>query len=179
MSELDNGIKQPIRIYDDISKQNWRREWVHNGLSKRKVILNPYNSILPFQLRRKTSPDVITDFDLYRFNEATGAFEFYVNLLTIIPAPLSDHLKIAQMQPFDNIIWRPRNSFTSNLICGYYYFYISDGTIEGWSEVFHVSDEFPAIATKPIVILSDSTVLGSYNLESKPGTVLNASNNIF
>jgi hypothetical protein len=147
------GMKQPLRFYDSTAKQNWRRIYANGaGLENAQTLINPENSIIPFQIRRKKSLNVIAVFDLYQYDNTLDDFVFELDVLTIIPAPLSNHLRVVQTSEVDNIIWNPRLSFTSDLTCGLKYIHLSDGVFNWYSEVFRVC-EFDDTVTKNVSIM--------------------------
>lgn len=151
------GIKQPLRFYDSLDKQNWRRVYANGaGLENAQTLINPENSIIPFQIRRKKSLNVIAVFDLYQYDNALDDFVFELDILTIIPAPLSNHLRVVQCSEVDNIIWNPRLSFTSDLTCGLKYIHLSDGVFNWYSEVFRV-ECFDDTVTKNVSVLPNVT----------------------
>lgn len=138
---IENGIKQPLRFYDTIEKQNFRRSWANDaGLEDAQLVICPKNSIIPFQLRRKRSLNPVVLFDLYSFDVATNDFIFDLNLFTLIPAPTTNHLSIVQLSQVDQIIWNPKLSFTSDLPCGRHYVKLSDGVSYWYSEVFKTAN---------------------------------------
>lgn len=145
MSGINEGIKQPLRFYDSVDKQNFRREWIHDsGLVNQKkqggvnVVINPINTIIPFQIRRRKNPNPVTVFDLYAYDTVSETFIYDQNLITNIVGTFSDNMRIVQTQVADNIIWQPRESFINNLPCGLYYVVVSDGITTWYSEVFEV-----------------------------------------
>ena len=138
MPRIDSTIIQPLRWYDSTDKQNFRRSWVKNGLRKFNVIINPAHSIIPFQVRRPHSVSPVTILDLY--NAETDLFE--ENILSLLPAPTNDHIKIYQSGVFDNIVFSQVSALTSNLTGGYYYLHLSDGVRNFYSEVFMVSCDY-------------------------------------
>ena len=145
---IDAGIIQPLKWYDTKDKQNFRRSWVKNGLRKFNVLLNPQNSILPFQIRRYHSIRPITILDLYDAENDT----FYEDILVKLAAPINDHLRIWQMGTADNIVYSQKKAFTSNLDCGIYYLHLSDGINNWYSEVFTVINGFELQTNKPFII---------------------------
>lgn len=170
MSEIDNGIRQPLKFYDAVSKQHWRQKWVNNGgLTSRHFLLNPQNSILPFQIRRRKSAAAITTFDLYTYDNATDDFFWDMDLFSIIPAPSTSHLRVIQMQNVDNIVWYPLANFRENLSCGLHYVVLSDGTNYWYSEVFGVIDAWTDTTVGYMWAFYDRTVVGT-NYISKDGT---------
>ena len=174
MSNIENGIKQPLRWYDDVGKQNWRQKHVHGGGLKNEngvcmTAICPTNQIIPWQVRRRRSAAVITSLDLYRLDDATGEFVYHMNVLSEIPAPQTSCLNIIQLQTADNIVWNPTKDINTSLINGYYYLYLSDSYNEWWSEVFYVDCELTDNVQKPISIFGDAAVTGSEIL-SKDGT---------
>lgn len=151
------GMKQPLRFYDSTAKQNWRRIYANGaGLENAQTLINPENSIIPFQIRRKKSLNVIAIFDLYSYDSSINDFVFEIDLLTLIPAPLSNHLRVVQCSEVDNIIWNPRLSFTSNLTGGLKYIHLSDGVFHWYSEVFRV-ECFDDTVTKNVSVLPNVT----------------------
>lgn len=157
MSGIDDGIKQPLRFYDKLEKQNFRREWIKDtGLTDWNVLINPANIIMPFQIRRRRSPNLITTFDLYTYNALTKDFEFDLSVFTIIDGSTVDHLRVLQMQGVDNIVWNPRKSFLQNLDCGLHYIHLSDGVFNWYSEVFKVDELLDTESVKRISILPKS-----------------------
>lgn len=167
MSGINEGIKQPLRFYDTPDKQNWRKCHVHGaGFADQMVVLNPENTIIPFQIRRKRSSHPVTVFDLWKWDDSINDFAYDFNLLTIIPAPTTDHMRVIQMQQVDNIVWYPKDSFTANLDCGLYYVVVGDGITTWYSEVFKVisgfnSEEITYITTLPIAIgLQQEEIIG-------------------
>ena len=173
MSDIDGGIKQPLRFWDSVDKQNWRKSWIKNGLMPEAVLICPENAIVPFQIRRRRSPLPITTFDLYTYDEASNAFVYDMDLFTVIPAPLTNHLRVIQLETADNIIWYPQADFTTALLCGLHYVHISDGTNNWYSEVFSVIGGFSDNTTGYISIFSDPHAVGDHTL-SKDGTVASA-----
>ena len=136
---IESGIKQPLRFYDAIGKQNFRREWANDtGLTEHNVLINPYNTIVPFQIRRVASLNPIVLFDLYTYNDITGDFYYDLDVFSIMAGSSTDHLRVVQVSDVDNIIWNPISNFTNILNCGFHYVYLSDGVSEWWSEVFRV-----------------------------------------
>lgn len=174
MSEIDNGIKQPLRFYDEVTKQNFRHEWVKDGgLRDHHILICPENAIVPFQVRRRRSAAVVTTFDLYSYDGSTGAWGWELDLLSVIPAPSTNHLKVIQMETADNIVWYPTADFTTPLSCGLHYVHLSDGVNDWYSEVFQVVADFTDTTKTYISIFSDATVTGQVIL-SKDGTTNNA-----
>lgn len=174
MSNIENGIKQPLRWYDDIDKQNWRQDHTNGGGLKNKsgvclVAICPTNQIIPWQVRRRRSHAVITSLDLYKLDETTGEFNYELNVLTEIPAPQTSCLNIIQLSTADNIVWNPTKDINTPLTNGYYYLYLSDGYNEWWSEVFFVDCELEDVEEKPIGIFGDAAVTG-HDIVSKDGT---------
>lgn len=178
MSQIDNGIKQPLRFYDSVDKQNWRRSWVKSGLRDRMTLLCPKNAIVPFQIRRRKSPNPLTIFDLYMFDYAIDDFTFAADMFALIPAPTTTHLKIIQMQVADNIIWNPQASLSIDLDCGYYYVHISDGTDNWYSEVFMV-DDFTVSNTELLHAIEDHTIVGVNAIIPSLGNNIVLSSKIF
>ena len=174
MSSIENGIKQPLRWYDDIDKQNWRQKHVHGGGFKNEngvclVAVCPTNQIIPWQVRRRRSSAAITSLDAYRLDEATGEFVYHMNVLREIPAPQTSCLSIIQLQTADNIVWNPTKDINTPLTNGYYYLYLSDGNNEWWSEVFYVDCDLSDKVDKPISVLGDASITGG-GILSKDGT---------
>ena len=168
MSGIDNGIKQPLRFYDSVSKQNFRKSWVSDGgidvgLTFPNVLICPQNAIVPFQIRRRRSAATITTFDLYTWDNEAQVFILDYSLLTVIPAPITNHLRIIQMENVDNIAWYPLADFTASLDTGLHYVHLSDGTTNWYSEVFNV-ECFSDNTIDVIQILTNPTVTGSYSL---------------
>lgn len=167
MSDIDNGIKQPLRFYDDVEKQNWRKCYARDaGLKKEAVLVCPQNAIVPFQIRRRRNPNPVTVFDLYTWNGTD--FEYDLNLLTNIPAPTTNHLKIIQMQTTDNIVWFPQADFINPIACGLHYVHVSDGTNNWYSEVFQVINGFTDNTTGYISTFHGDKVTGTYVLGKNP-----------
>lgn len=186
MSDIDNGIKQPLRFYDSVSKQNWRKAWVRDGgdivgLDKFATIVCPENAIIPFQIRRRRSPALITTFDLYSWDDNLRDFVLYYDILATIPSPQTNHLKVIQLQTVDNIVWYPQADLTSMLPCGLHYVHLSDGTNNWYSEVFNVVSGWSDNTAATISIFSDATVTGSTDLskDGTPGGAILSSNKPF
>lgn len=188
MSEIDNGIKQPLRFYDAVSKQNWRKHWVGNGLKFRVntddtgvtiPVICPENAIIPFQIRRRRSPNAITTFNLYTWDDAADDFVFNLDLFTIIPAPSTNHLSIVQLETADNIVWNPIADFTSDLDCGAHYVHLSDGSNNWYSEVFVVRADFRATNKTFVEIFSDATAVSGDRLIRSTGNYLIKDNKPF
>lgn len=156
--KIDAGIVQPLKWYDTIEKQNFRREWVKTGLRNYNVLLTPKNSILPFQVRRYHSLLPITTLDLY--DAITDTFE--VDILAKLPAPANNHIKIYQMGIADNIVFTQTTAFAANLDEGTYYLHLSDGVNNFYSEVFKVMCYAPT--TKSVVNQLEAEKIPSANI---------------
>ncbi|MDD2287022.1 MAG: hypothetical protein PHU98_06155 [Mariniphaga sp.] len=160
-SFINNGIKQPLRFYDSVTKQNYRSAWVskqNGGFDEFEVLICPENAIVPFQVRRMASPLPVSVFNIY--NIVAGTWTFYLDLFTIIPAPTTNHLSIVQCGPVDNIIWNPLADFTTPLPCGFYYVEVGDGVTTFYSEVFRVIADFTVSVQNKLKLLDDPTVTG-------------------
>lgn len=166
MSSIDHGIKQPLRFWDNVARQNWRQEWQKNiGLAKPEaVLINPVNTIVPFQLRRRRSVSVITTFDLYSWNGSD--FVYSLDLTTIVTVGLTTHMKIISMEYADNILWNPVASFTSDLTCGLHYVHVSDGTNNWYSEVFEVITDLDTEEDHPLGYYDDANTVGSFDVSA-------------
>ena len=161
MSALSDGIKQPLRFYDSVDKQNYQQSWVKEGLQdKFQLLINPANVIMPFQLRRRRSATTITTFDLYTYNSVYGQFNLDYSILSVISGVITDHLRIVQSGTMDNIIWNPQESFTSDMDCGLHYVHLSDGISNWYSEVFQVEEDLIADVTRRVSVLPVGRGLG-------------------
>lgn len=170
MSEIGNGIKQPLRWYDDIDKQNINLQWIADGgsgTSKVETVIVTQNAFIPFQIRRRHSSRPVTEFKL--FSLVGGTFIYTLDVLSVIPAPTTNHLKIIQMGAVDNIVWYPLAELTMDIHCGLHYLYLTDGINEWWSEIFRVVEDFEDMPVNSIAILEDYTVQ-SNDIVSKDGT---------
>jgi hypothetical protein len=187
MSEIDNGIKQPLRFYDSVTKQNWRQKHVNDGGLRFSVndnntgvsivLINPINTIVPFQLRRRRSPNPVTVFDLYSWDGSD--FSLDIDLFTITPAPTTNHLRIVQMQYADNIVWFPTAEFTSPISCGAHYIHISDGSNNWYSEVFVADGDLEAENTTYVTDFSDPVAVNIDRLIQSAGNYLVKDNKPF
>ena len=177
---IEAGIKQPLRFYDALEKQNFRREWVLKGLDKQSVLIMPENAIIPFQIRRKRSLAQVTTFNLYTYDVATNEFYYNLNILMLIPAPITNHLKIVQMQTSDNIVYFQTADLSSNLPCGLHYIHISDGINDFYSEVFMVVADFTDNSRVYAINYTDNfSVIGGNRIIKKANTFLIKKNNPF
>lgn len=166
---IDNGIKQPLRIYSDQNLQNMLRPWVADGgsgLSDRECVIVTKNALIPFQVRRRRSALPVTQFDLYTLTG--GSFIYTTDILALIPVPTNGHLKIIQAGTVDNIVWNPLDELIADLPCGYHYFILSDSVNTWYSEVFRVVD-FADLPDYTISILSGANAVTGAKL-SKDGT---------
>ena len=137
MPKIDATIIQPLRWYDSITKQNFRRPWV-KGLRKFNTVITPAHSIIPFQIRRYHSVMPVTTLDIY-----DAETDVYINsVLSLLPAPVNNHIKIYSLGVVDNIVYSQISAFVSNMVGGYYYLHFSDGVNNFYSEVFMVSCDF-------------------------------------
>ena len=133
MSGINNGIKQPLRFYDAVEKQNWRRCWVHeSGFTNANTVICAQNSIIPFQIRRRRSPNPVTVFDLYTLSGSD--FVYDLDLFTLCSG--SDTINVIQMQQADNLVWNPMENFNQDIDCGIHYIVVGDGVHTWYSEVF-------------------------------------------
>jgi len=153
---INNGIKQPLRFYTSTAFHNYLRCWNHSGFQDVQVVINPVNTIIPFQIRRKTSYRVITLFDLYTWDDASNSFVWDADLMALTPGVFTDHMKIIQTQQADNIVWNPLSSFLADLTCGLHYVTISDGVSSWYSEIFRVVAGFNSSRVTGISILPPS-----------------------
>lgn len=177
---IEAGIKEPLRFYDALEKQNFRREWVIKGLDKQSVLIMPENAILPFQIRRKRSLNQISTFNIYTYDVSINEFLYSLNVLLIIPAPLTNHLKIIQMETSDNIVFYQTADLSSHLPCGLHYIHISDGVNDWYSEVFSVVSDFIDNSRIYAINYTDNfSVIGGNRVIKKANTYLIKSNNPF
>lgn len=161
MSALSDGIKQPLRFYDTVDKQNFRQSWVKDGLSDGyQLLVNPTNVIMPFQLKRRRSVNTVTTFDLYTYNPIYSDFAFNLSIFSIIDGPITNHLRIVQNGTMDNIIWNPQLSFTQDLDCGKHYIHVSDGISNWYSEVFQVDENLVGDVTRRASVIPTGRGLG-------------------
>jgi len=174
MPNIDSTIIQPLRWYDSIIKQNFRRAWVKNGLRKFNVIINPINSIIPFQIRRYHSLLPITKLDLY--DAETDVF--YEDILTKLTAPVNNHLKVYQMGVVDNIVFNQVAAFTSDLDGGYYYLHCSDGSKNFYSEVFYADCNFKPQSIDNAIEIDGHHIIGDHfiTVNYNTGELLELSN---
>jgi hypothetical protein len=155
---IDAGIVQPLKWYDTIEKQNFRKDWVKNGMRFFNLLLTPKNSIIPFQVRRYHSLLPINTLDLY--NAHTDVFE--LDILAKLPAPANNHIKVYQMGIADNIVFTQTTAFATNLDEGEYYLHLSDGVNNFYSEVFKVVCYAPT--TKTVINQIDAEKIPSANI---------------
>lgn len=168
--KIDAGIVQPLKWYDTIEKQNFRREWVKTGLRNYNVLLSPKNSILPFQVRRYHSLLPINTLDLY--DAVTDVF--YEDILAKLPAPANNHIKVYQMGIADNIVFTQTTAFSTNLDEGTYYLHLSDGVNNFYSEVFKVMCYAP-VTNKPLITTNSATKVEVLYEQDKIGTIYSQS----
>jgi len=119
--EILGEIKNPFRWYDSIYKMNRYRKHCQEECEYK--LITPFDRLLPFQLPRDSSFDVITSW-VIKDMDGNTVFEPDLDLLTIIKFTNKDYV-IYNSEP----IGFP-------LECGYYTSEISDGTNTWYSEIF-------------------------------------------
>jgi len=130
---IDNYLKTGLPFYLDKTKQNYRRRWCYDDICTFKLFA-PKDRLLPFQIKRTTRIDTITEMNLVCYNDNGTE----TDLLALLPTPTT--LDIETAGGYDWILYYATRDLTSLIECGDYYIEITDGIQTWYSEIFHVGD---------------------------------------
>lgn len=122
-----NNNLSPFPWYDDISKQNHRRDYAFGNIFP---LITPNNRLLPFQLRRDSRSASVTSVIL---RNITGR-----QMYDITDAIKETGLTIRSFDGYDLIIYPGNIPMAISMREGYYYAEMSDGVETWYSEVFDV-----------------------------------------
>lgn len=122
-----NNNLSPFPWYDDISKQNHRRDYAFGNIFP---LITPNNRLLPFQLRRDSRSAYVTSVIL---RNIAGR-----QMYDITDAIKETGLTIRSFDGYDLIIYPGKIPMAISMRDGYYYAEMSDGVETWYSEVFDV-----------------------------------------
>lgn len=122
-----NNNLSPFPWYDDISKQNHRRDYAFGNIFP---LITPNNRLLPFQLRRNSRSASVTSVIL---RNIAGR-----QMYDITEAIKETGLTIRSFDGYDLIIYPGNIPMAISMRNGYYYAEMSDGVETWYSEVFDV-----------------------------------------
>ena len=122
-----NNNLSPFPWYDDISKQNHRRDYAFGNIFP---LITPNNRLLPFQLRRDSRSASVTSVIL---RNIAGR-----QMYDITDAIKETGLTIRSFDGYDLIIYPGNIPMAISMRDGYYYAEMSDGVETWYSEVFDV-----------------------------------------
>lgn len=122
-----NNNLSPFPWYDDISKQNHRRDYAFGNIFP---LITPNNRLLPFQLRRDSRSASVTSVIL---RNIAGR-----QMYDITDAIKETGLTIRSFDGYDLIIYPGNIPMAISMREGYYYAEMSDGVETWYSEVFDV-----------------------------------------
>ncbi len=129
-----------LPMYDDINRQH-RTE---NEVVNEQINWQTWNNyLLPFQIIRDKNPSTSWVFRLYTHDGI-----LYRNLMTGL---LAAQIKVNTVTGSDIIQFIATQSVTE-VECGAYYYYFSDGINEWWSEIFAVKNEAKEIGVGMAII---------------------------
>lgn len=122
-----NNNLSPFPWYDDISKQNHRRDYAFGNIFP---LITPNNRLLPFQFRRDSRSASVTSVIL---RNIAGR-----QMYDITDAIKETGLTIRSFDGYDLIIYSGNIPMAISMREGYYYAEMSDGVETWYSEVFDV-----------------------------------------
>ena len=130
MVKTYNSKMLPLFFYGSLADKLSERAYV-NGELPGAYLLCPKNTLIDFQIQRASLPDTITEFKVFTDNDVE-----YLDLataLTTITTVTNDTVN------FD-VISYSNHELAADSDCGIYYIYITDGTLEWYSEDFKVGN---------------------------------------
>ena len=95
------------------------------------ILLCPKNTLIDFQIQRNSTPDTITDFKVYTENDVVEV-DLDNDLISLITVTNENILL--------DILSYSHHELAGEIECGVYYIYVTDGTLEFYSDDFRVAD---------------------------------------
>lgn len=125
-----NILRTILPFYPSLDHQNRNKAWCHDKMRMFKLISSTWR-FLPFQIVRNTDPATAYTWELYLAYDDS----FY---MTINFPP--GQIDTATKGGYDYITYFGTEDFFSEMECGKFYIYWTDGNIERFSEVFTIED---------------------------------------